>query len=146
MSWLSPTLNSRALSPADRLLKAKQQKVAVQELWTFLASVIALLTCLRALYVLQELFFKPPKVANVGQTDKLALEAPGKTAQRGRTSLRRTPAALAAAFRIVAFRLSIPVGPGSLASVSELVFILGYIAAIFTLLLTDSTVSLYSIY
>jgi len=55
--------------------------------------------------------------------------------RNGRASWRRLPDAIASAFRILAFRIHIPIGPGSVATVSELTFIFGYITVIFVLLL-----------
>ncbi|EJD01186.1 uncharacterized protein FOMMEDRAFT_90010 [Fomitiporia mediterranea MF3/22] len=45
-------------------------------------------------------------------------------------SLRHVPSAFASLFRVLAFRTTVPIGPSSVMSVAELVFILGYITAL----------------
>lgn len=118
----------------DRLIKAELQAKYVKELWFFLTAVIALLACFRAARYLVGLIIKPSLV----QLSKDKNDPESIRSGNGRISIRRVPAAVAAAFRIVAFRWTIPIGPRSVASVSELVFIVGYILAIFIWLLVDS--------
>ena len=131
------TLSNR-FSPtkADIALKAEQQAKSVKDLWIFLASVMALLTFIRVLRLLVSLVL-PHRYAKPVQVEKKDLETvdPGSN---GKVSWRRLPAAFSSAFRVVAFRLNIPIGPGSVASVAELLFILGYIVTMLICLLIDS--------
>jgi ferric-chelate reductase len=137
---LLPTSHSLSIrfSPtkAQLALKAEQQAKYVKELWITIASVVAFLALIRVLRLLISfipLSGRPKPVAS----EKASFETaqPGQT---GRISWRRLPTAFASTFRVVAFRLNIPVGPGSVASVAELTFILGYIAIMLVLLLINS--------
>ncbi|EJD53556.1 hypothetical protein AURDEDRAFT_156793 [Auricularia subglabra TFB-10046 SS5] len=64
-------------------------------------------------------------------TEKAEAEAPAPGTQ-GRFSMRRIPHAVVAAFRIVAFRSTIPVGTQSIITVADAGIIIGYIVAILT--------------
>ena len=132
-------------SPADRALKAHQQAEYVKQLWTFLASVVALLTLIRFIRLGLSILLKSRSSLQPSSTltEKPAGESsvPGNT---GRVSWRRFPYAVATAFRIVAFRLNIPIGPKAYATISELTFIFGYIIATFVWLFVDSEDLFYS--
>lgn len=139
---MARSLHSRASttpSTADRQLKALQQSKYVKEFWLFLAGVIALLTIINATSRLLACLAKPKQhpVDAAYRDEKRSPEAftPGRT---GRISLRRFPHALASAFKIVAFRVTVPIGPSSVASVTEVVFIVGYLAALLAFLWVDS--------
>lgn len=135
---LVSSLTSRSTtSPADRKLKAELQEKYVKELWFFLAAVIALLACIRAGRYICSIIFKP-KPLDLGLSNKNSNIEAIDGGQTGKLSLRRLPAACSSAFRIVAFRYTIPIGPSSVASISELVFICGYMVAIFVWLLVNS--------
>lgn len=143
MAWPSfrPTLALREFEPtdADKALKAEQQAKYVKELWIFLASVVALLTLVRAVRCLLSVVFSSRSTlgsGSISEKDDSETVQPGRS---GRVSWRRLPTAFSTAFRVVAFRLNIPIGPGSVASVAELLFIFGYITAVFIWLLIDST-------
>lgn len=125
---------------ADRALKAQQQAKYVKQLWIFMASVLALLTLIRFIRLGLSLLFKPKPSNQSSSTpiEKL-VEEPTVPGQTGKASWRKIPSATAAAFRIVAFRLNIPIGPRAYATVSELTFIFGYIIANFVWLFVDST-------
>lgn len=126
---------SRAISKADSLLKAKQQREYVKDLWIFLASVVAFLAVIRALRALASFVFRPrPPPANSEKEGEHALPQ----IQTGKVSCRRIPSALASTFRTVAFRTNIPIGPGVVASMVELVFIIGYIVTMLVFTLIDS--------
>jgi ferric-chelate reductase len=130
-------------SAADIALKEVQSRKYVKDLWIVLGSVIACLTVIRALrlafaYLLSSKRVNPPAASApaspVEKVDPEALNAPSSN----QVSLRRIPTALASAFRVIAFRLNIPLGLGSKATIAELVFVLGYIAVMLTLLFVDS--------
>lgn len=134
----SPTL-VRRFSPteADLALKAEQQARYVKDLWILLSCVVAILTLIRVLRSILSFSWSTrhaEKPCSEKTTDVEAVQS----GLNGRISLRRLPTALTSAFRIVAFRLNIPVGPGSVASVAELVFILGYIVVMLVLMLINS--------
>ncbi|OBZ76332.1 putative ferric reductase transmembrane component [Grifola frondosa] len=127
MSWFSiPHLASRGTpTAADKALKAGQQAKYVKELWILIASIIAFL----ALSSSRQAVFEGRAIVG------------GSSTWTDRESVLETvPAALASVFKVVAFRRHIPIGPGSVASITELLFILGYMAAMisFTLVNTEN--------
>ncbi|KAI0693553.1 ferric reductase NAD binding domain-containing protein [Cytidiella melzeri] len=129
---------------ADRLLKAQQQRKYVRDLWIFLASVVAFLAVVRATRLLLSLVFSAKRISaavdsspHATPPEKSDPEAINKQ-QTGKMCLRRLPVALGSAFRVLAFRLSIPIGPGSKATVAELLFIFGYIAVMLILCFVDT--------
>jgi ferric-chelate reductase len=117
-------------SYADILLKVEHQAKYVKELWLFLASIIALLTVVNVISKIVD-GISPPK--------SQAKEQYASSSGHGRFSLRRLPAAIASSFKIIAFRVTVPIGPSSVTSVTEIIFILGYIIALITWLFVDST-------
>lgn len=134
---LESRARAAASTPADRVIRNQKQREHVKELWIFLACVLAFLTAIRFIrYVVSRL-------ASTQETSPPANEQDDK--EKNRDEIRPTSTfyrfrmALASGFRIVFFRLSITIGPGSIASLSELSFILIYIAAMFIWLLVDST-------
>lgn len=115
---------------ADRAVRDALEAKSVQELWFILAGVIGLLACLRLARVLLS------STPTVGRAETGELTEKGDAEQQsnsptGKSSLRRLPKAIVAAFKIVAFRWSIPIAPQATMSVAELSFIVGYITAIF---------------
>ena len=74
--------------------------------------------------------------ANDEKAQKVSPEAviPGRT---GKASWRRIPAALTSGFRVIAFRVSVPLGVGS-ASIAELFFIWSYMATILAFTFVNS--------
>ncbi|KAI0082566.1 hypothetical protein K474DRAFT_1585791 [Panus rudis PR-1116 ss-1] len=123
-------------SAADKALKARQQAEYVKELWIFIASVIALLALIRysrlgLSLLLRRLGARDEPIIS----EKPTAVQPGKN---GRISWRRIPSAFSSAFRIVAFRLHVPVAPRATFTISELTFIYGYIIAIFVWLLINT--------
>ncbi|GJE84448.1 ferric reductase family protein [Phanerochaete sordida] len=139
MTWFT---RSFALAPrfsptaADLALKAEEQRKYVKDLWIFLASVVAFLTAVRAVRLALSLAIRP-RSTTPQPSEKHDPEA-AHARHNGRVSLRRLPMALASVFRVVAFRLNIPIGPGSVASVTELTFVLGYIATMLIILLINT--------
>ncbi|CAL1701427.1 unnamed protein product [Somion occarium] len=143
MAW---TLNSllfvsREFTPstADKALKNEQQSEYVKQLWTFLASVVALLTLIRFARLGLSLVLKPKLSSDFpsSTTKKADLERiqPG---HNGKVSWRRLPTAFSSAFCIVAFRFNVQIGPRAYASIAELAFIFGYIIAVIVWLLIDT--------
>ncbi|KAF7433186.1 hypothetical protein PC9H_005135 [Pleurotus ostreatus] len=117
-------------SAADRAVRDALEAKSVQELWYILASVIGLLAFLR---VARDLASNAPTVgrAETGELTEKGDAEQQSNSPTGKSSLRRLPNAIVAAFKIVAFRWSIPIGPQATMSVAELTFILGYITVIF---------------
>lgn len=115
-------------------MKAEQQAKYVKDVWILIASVVAFLTLIRTLRFV--LSFIPPTLKPISG-EKSDIESV-QSGRNGRISWRRLPAAFASVFRVVAFRLNIPVGPGSVSSVAELLFIFGYITTMLVLLLINS--------
>lgn len=117
-------------SAADRAVRDALEAKSVQEVWYILASAIGLLAFLRLARILLS------NAPTVGRAETGELTEKGDAEQQsnsptGKSSLRRLPNAIVAAFKIVAFRWSIPIGPQAAMSVAELTFILGYITVIF---------------
>ncbi|EMD40636.1 hypothetical protein CERSUDRAFT_111219 [Gelatoporia subvermispora B] len=141
MAW-SPSVTRfapRAGEPtaAQKAEKAHQQAEYVRDLWLIIASIIVFLALIRVTrFLLARLFKLSPSVKS-DQSKKYSLETIDPNQTR-RASWRRVPSAIASAFRIVAFRCSIPIGPGAVASIAELTFILGYIIVMFVLLFTNT--------
>ncbi|KAI0347380.1 hypothetical protein BDW22DRAFT_1404940 [Trametopsis cervina] len=128
-------------SAADRALKGVLQRKYVKDLWILLASVVAFLTLIRVTRLILSLVFPPKRLETIeppsSPSEKVDPEAV-QPVRNGRASLRRLPAAFASVFRVIAFRLNIPIGPGSKATVAELTFIFGYIITMLTLLLINT--------
>lgn len=132
-------------SAADLLLKAQEQRIYVRQFWIFLASVIAVLALFHWTSVLWSLVCRPTTTAHhTSEKEKYEPEVE-KQNRVGRRSWRHLPAAIASAFRIIAFRWTIPLGFKAVSSVSELVFIISYIVALLVWLLVNSEL-LFSIY
>ncbi|KAI0352818.1 hypothetical protein OH77DRAFT_738752 [Trametes cingulata] len=143
MSW--PTVQSLRFRPRtfeptdeDKHIKAIQQKKAIKELWLLIAAIIALLFVVRVLRFAAVALFRRHRSEQPSkeQSEKTAPEViiPGRS---GRASWRRIPAAVASGFRIVAFRVQVPLGVG-VASCAELFFICAYIAVMLALTLTNT--------
>lgn len=107
-----------------------------RNLWLVITAAVGLLTVInlgsRALALLRR-----PKPVDDADSEKRSPEAhvPGST---GKSSVRRLPAAVATGFNILAFRTTIPIGPGAITNVSELTFIVGYLVAMLTILFANS--------
>lgn len=114
-------------------MKAEEQAKYVKDMWITLASVVALLTFIRVVRFLVSLV--PSSKVTAADVEKQSL---GVAPPNGKIFWGRLPDAFFSAFRAVAFRLNIPIGPGSFATVAELLFILGYIAVMLILLLINS--------
>lgn len=126
-------------SAADLLLKAQEQRVYVRQFWIFLASVIAVLAFFHWTSVAWSLLLRTSNYAHhcTSEKEKHGLEVEKQT-RVGRRSWRNLPGAAASAFRIVAFRWTVPIGFKAVVSVSELVFISSYIVALLVWLLVNS--------
>ncbi|CAA7259897.1 unnamed protein product [Cyclocybe aegerita] len=124
-------------TPADRVIRNRIQRERAKQLWYLLACVVALLTIIRfARYV----WSRWDKFPTVGQNPTKEKGDEEKDARRpvSSSTFQRAVAAFTTSFRITFFRLNVPIGPGSIASVSELTFILVYIAVMFVLLFVDT--------
>ncbi|TFK43398.1 FAD-binding domain-containing protein [Crucibulum laeve] len=131
-------LEFRATSAAaDRLIRNKKQLEHVKQLWIFLACVLAFFTCVRALGFVISCVWKPSPSNPIPDNEKKDLEH-GHTTRANTFSLRHLPLAVTTAFRIVAFRSSVPIGFNAIASISEVAFILIYIAIMLVWLLVDT--------
>lgn len=140
-SHLLSTLSVRKFTPtaADKAQRAWQLKEYVKELWILIASVIALLTVARFVrFLVSSLSNARSSEATLSIQEKKAFSEGVQPGSNGKISWRRAPVAVASAFRITAFRLDIPVGPSSKASIAELLFIFGYISATFVWLFVNS--------
>lgn len=137
-SILAATSSSSSTQPsaADRLLKAQLQAKHVKELWLLLTAIISILTLANWSVRLLNFAFQW-EASSATNNPKPVLESyiPGRT---GRTSIRRLPVALANAFKIIAFRWTVPIGHVAVASVTELVFIVIYTISMFVLLWVQS--------
>lgn len=140
----SPLILEATPSKADRLLKATQQRKYVKDLWILLGSILAFLTVIRVLRLLYSLMFSAKRINASADpatpstpSEKVDPEALNKTGN-GKASFRRLSAAFLSAFRVVAFRLNIPVGPGAKMNVAESLFVFGYIAIMLVLCFIDS--------
>ncbi|KAI0832548.1 hypothetical protein BC628DRAFT_1309259 [Trametes gibbosa] len=141
MSWPSKYLRfrPRAFEPtdADKALKASQQKKAIEELWLIITAIIVLLFTIRVLrFAWAVIFRRRAEQPTTGQSEKKSTESviPGRA---GRASWRRIPAAIVSGFRVVAFRIHVPLGVGA-ASLAELLFICGYMTVMLSLTFTNS--------
>ncbi|KAI9056559.1 hypothetical protein FKP32DRAFT_1585671 [Trametes sanguinea] len=143
MSWPTRSLRfrPRGFEPtaADKALKAVQQKKAIKELWLLIAGIIAFLFVVRTLRLALRALARrhrpvAPSPENSEKASPLEIVLPGRT---GKASWRRIPAATASAFRVLAFRIQVPLPVGS-ATLTELFFICGYIATMLSLTLTNT--------
>lgn len=136
------TLDSSVPSSADRNLKAELQAEHVKVLWLILASVIGILSLfnwtdrlLKYSFTIEDrdAFSMSKSELEKGTTDSEISSHPGHT-----SCVRRISAALLMAFKIAAFRLTVPVGSSAVASFTEFFFIFGYTLTMFTLLWIQS--------
>lgn len=131
----SSPFNILATTPADRVYRNQRQAEYAKQVWYFIACIIALLSCIRAIrFLLSRLTPPTPGLTHKEKKDLEALQPANDHA----ISIRRLPLALVTAFRIIAFRWTITISSYNLASVAEVTFIFGYMAAIFIWLLVDS--------
>ena len=129
----SPSAGTSSLA-ADRLLRNQIQVAHVKQLWWILASVVAALTVIRVARYLWSRFI-PTCITSVDAP----VDVEHTTAARRFTSvLYRIFASSITACRIILFRLHVPIGPNSSASISELGFIFFYISLNLSLLFVNS--------
>ncbi|KAI5119903.1 hypothetical protein M0805_003707 [Coniferiporia weirii] len=136
-------LSSSSPTTEDIELKATLQAKYVKELWLFLTAVIGLLTIINWSTRIFTLLHRPDRVPlgdsmpSLPSEKKSPLEAvdPGRT---GRIALHRLPYAFATSFRTLAFRTTVPIGPSSVMSVTEVVFIAGYVISLLVWLLVST--------
>ena len=122
---------------ADRVVRNRVQHEHVLQTWYFLGSVLAFFTLVNVVRKTWALIAPLPKISKAtasGKADEEKHVAPKVT----RSAFQRVLSTISTTFRIVFFRWSIPIGPGSIASMSELTFILIYIAANLVWLFVDS--------
>ena len=135
---------ARASAPftaADRAIRTQKDHEALRDIWLFLASALAFFTLVN---IVRKVYAK----ISIGRST--VTEVSGRDPEKSETVAQRQPGSLfyrlystlATAFRIVVFRLPIPIGPNAFASVSELSFIFIYIAANLLWLFIDSKSSL----
>ena len=143
---MSSAFASRSSSPseAELKLKAEQQAEYVKQLWLFLTAVIGLLTVINwsrlLLRTLRASRAQKRRGDNSLESVYVTETVPFPSgATNGRLSLRRIPQAISSTFRVLAFRTTVPIGPSSVMSVSELTFIIGYVAALLVWLWVNST-------
>ncbi|TDL29709.1 hypothetical protein BD410DRAFT_833972 [Rickenella mellea] len=105
----------------------------VKEFWLFLTGVIALLTIVN--FTTRLVAFLTKLGQPLDRQNSSEAVPPGRT---GKLSIRRIPAAFTSVFKVVAFRTTIPIGLSSVSSVSELVFITGYMTALLVWLFVDT--------
>lgn len=134
---MSTTSGSAAATTAERALRNALQVKHVKELWIFLGCVIGFLSIVNFTRRLFNIVYKSTSTIDAPSSEKKDVED-GGSSKTLHYSIRRLPSAMATGFRILAFRLSIPIAPGSILSISELTFILIYIAAMLIWLLVDS--------
>ncbi|KAL7282503.1 hypothetical protein ACG7TL_003974 [Trametes sanguinea] len=142
MSWPTRSLRfrPRGFEPtaADKAFKAVQQKKAIEELWLLIAGIIAFLSVVRmlrlALRSLVRRRLVEPSPEKSEKSSPLEIVLPGRT---GKASWRRIPAATASAFRVLAFRIHVPL-PIGFVTLTELFFICGYTATMLSLTLTNT--------
>ena len=135
-------------SKADSVFRAMQQREAVRRMWTIIGSVVAFLLVVRVLRLAFSILFgrrlfypEEPNLA-IEKVEKVSSPESVLPGRNSKASWRRFPAAFASGFRIIVFRVQVPLLVG-VASVAELFFIFGYIAAMLSLAFTNSTPSFY---
>ncbi|KAF9451639.1 hypothetical protein P691DRAFT_337963 [Macrolepiota fuliginosa MF-IS2] len=121
---------------ADRLVRDQKQRVAVIHLWIFLGCVLGLFTLINLLTYLLPRVWKRSSVAPLQRETSVDKEKPDSRPTYSFWS--RFLAALAATYRIFAFRLLLPVGFGTHMLFSEMTFICAYMAALLMWLLIDT--------
>lgn len=125
-------------TPADKAFRLQTQAKHARQLWYFIGCIIGFMTIIRGLRRLLHWVFWPKAIEASEPPDEAKVDMEKFTPHRtGKVSLRHFPDAVAAAFRIVFFRITVPIGPKAVASLSELTFILGYMAAILMWLFVD---------
>lgn len=130
--------NVAMTNPADRALRDALQIRHVRELWIFLGCVVGFLSIVNFTARLFNVVYRSTLSKDTSWSEKKDVEN-GRSSKTVQYSIRRLPSALATGFRILFFRWSVPIGPGSILFISELTFILVYIAAMLIWLLVDST-------
>ncbi|KAF8076261.1 FAD-binding domain-containing protein [Lyophyllum atratum] len=135
-SIIPPTqLLEARITAADRAYRNERQAEYVKQIWYLIACTIACLSCIRALrFLCSRLTTHGADTVVKEKTDPEAAAISDKKTM----SISRLPLAVVTTFRIVAFRWTIVIGSYDLASVSEVTFILGYMAAVFIWLLVDT--------
>lgn len=138
---------SSPISPAMLSQKAALQEEYVKQLWFLLTAVIGLLTIVHWSTRLYERFRTPRSISH-GNGSGMAVEkqapetlTPGRT---GKISLRRIPLAITSAFRVLAFRTTVPIGPSSVMSLTEVSFIISYTVTLFVWLWINSAYTVIS--
>lgn len=123
------------VTAADRAYRNKRQAEYAMQVWYLIACTIASLSCIRALrFLYSRLSTRQPVAPLKEKSDTEASISSGKKT----ISVSRLPSAITTLFRIVVFRWTLVIGSYNLASVSEVAFILGYMAAMFLWLLVDT--------
>lgn len=140
MVLAEPSAHSNTTStstPAQRLLRGEKQTRHAKQTWYLIGSIIAFLALIRLLRVVLKRISlsraKPTQSSEKGDVEKAALPSTS-----GNVSLRHLPYAIGAGFRIVAFRYTWSLGSWLAASITESIFICGYIVAMFLFLFIDS--------
>jgi len=149
---MSGILESRARNDAStagaRVIRNALQLKRAKETWYFVGAVIGFLTLVR---IVRFLWLKASSPSSseeepsspVSPGDEKVLEQAAPRA-KARSLPARLSSTIATVFRIVFFRISVPVLPGYLASISELSFTFVYFAVMIAFLFTESEYSAYS--
>ncbi|KAG2013502.1 metalloreductase, variant 2 [Coprinopsis cinerea AmutBmut pab1-1] len=130
----------------DILLRRRNDRRHVREVWIFLGSVLVFFTIVNFFRKLLRLVARrrgaksrsPRATAHAGHTDAEKAEQPRSAPQPPASVLSRVASSISTVFRIVAFRWSLWLGPNNLGSLGELAFILLYISANLIWLLVDT--------
>ncbi|KIJ37404.1 hypothetical protein M422DRAFT_50473 [Sphaerobolus stellatus SS14] len=125
-----PTSNAKPVNH-DKAIKLAIEARSVNEVWWFLAAVIGFAALLHWTSVLFA-WYRRRTISSIPiqiQSEK------GENLDNGHTeriSLRRVPLAIRAGLRILLFRITIPIGKESIASVTELLLVAGYVCGLLT--------------
>ncbi|KZW04273.1 hypothetical protein EXIGLDRAFT_828184 [Exidia glandulosa HHB12029] len=139
----APSAGKAPMDPAmaaARLQRIYLNHEVTKELWYGVVSAfIFVLTVVRIADLLIT-WYRKSKVADSlrAANEKVEAEAPAQGSQ-GRTSLRRIPQAIVAAFRIVAFRTTIPIGTQSVMALADVGVVVAYFVAVLTWEFTRTT-------
>lgn len=129
---------ARTSTPAERIVRDGQKKEYVQQLWFTITGIIALLALVRLIRFIFSLASPPASPSGSSANEKDDPELP-QPSQAKSSTLTRLSSAVASAFRIVAFRWSIPFSRNSVVSITETTFIVGYVVAVLVWTLVDCT-------
>lgn len=120
----------------DRLSRLRTYHQKVVQLWIFLGCILGFLTLVNLLCILRYYFRKRLPASSHQRKIGFDEEKPAQSAPS--CFWARFISMLVTTYRVVAFRVRIPVGFGGYLLLSETMFIGIYLASLLTLLLVDS--------